>query len=77
MQTEAKASLVGGLGTLPAHLDSLFVDQDPDDLCKAPRPALTERDLYKMYLSSRAEASGRCPMTVFGLFTYLHLFALL
>ena len=36
MQTEAKASLVGGLGTVPAHLGSLSVDQDPDDLCKLP-----------------------------------------
>lgn len=59
MQTEAKASLIGGLATLTTHLGSLSVDQDPDDLCKALRSAFTERDLYKMYLSFLAEDGPR------------------
>ena len=55
MVTEVKASLIGGLATLAAKLDSLCVDQDPEELSTALRSAFTERELYKVHISFLAE----------------------
>ena len=59
MVTEAKPSLIGGLATLTAQLDSLCTDQDPEELSKALGSAFTERELYKMHLSFLAEDKER------------------
>lgn len=56
---EAEPSPVGSIAALTTKLDSLRADQDAQALYKALRSAITERELYKMYLSSLVEDEAR------------------
>lgn len=59
MPAEAEPSPVSDIAALTTKLDSLRAGQDAEALSKALRSAITERELYKMYLSSLAEDEAR------------------
>ena len=64
MPTETSDSSINGLAILTAKLDSLSVDQDPDDLSNILRSAFTDCELYNTYLSSVVEDEARVKVLV-------------
>ena len=67
MPMEVKASMISDLATLTARLDGLSPDQNPHDLLKTLKSALTDRALYRIFLSSLAadEARAKAFLEVF------------